>query len=131
MRSATPCLSATLLLALPLYFWVECPPADGRLASESFMAFAEDVLALLRRPTVLWTLLLFLAPAASFALTNTLGGLGRDFGASEAFVGLVGGNGRLDRRRGRQPGGCWAWPGSIPPRPLYLLIGLFGAASAC
>src|SRR5579862_6464328 len=120
-------LSATLLLALPLFFWVECPPADGRLASESFRAFASDVLGLLRRPTVLWTLLLFVAPAASFALTNTLGGLGRDFGASEGFVGLVGGLGISVAG----VVGSLAVLGLaklIPPRPLYLLIGLFGAA---
>ena len=32
-------------------------------------------------------------PAASFALTNTLGGLGQDFGASERLVSMVGGFG--------------------------------------
>jgi MFS transporter, PAT family, beta-lactamase induction signal transducer AmpG len=120
-------LSATLLLALPLFFWVECPPADGRLASESFKAFAADVLALLRRPTVLWTLLLFVAPAASFALTNTLGGLGRDFGASEAFVGLVGGLG-ISVAGVVGSLAVLGFAKLIPPRPLYLLIGLFGAA---
>jgi PAT family beta-lactamase induction signal transducer AmpG len=120
-------LSATLVLAVPLYLWVVCPPADGRLASESFKAFAADVLALLRRPTVLWTLLLFLAPAASFALTNVLGGLGRDFRASEAFVGLVGGVGISIAG----VIGSLAIPGLaklIPPRRLYLLVGAVGAA---
>ena len=81
--------------ALPLFFWVPCPPADGRLAGESFRDFARDVLAILRKSSVLWTLLLFLAPAASFALTNTLSGMGRDFHTPEKLVGLIGGAGVL------------------------------------
>lgn len=115
-----------VLMALPLFVWIPCPPADKRLASESFRAFAQDVLALLRQRSVLWTLLIFLMPAASFALTNTLGGLGHDFSISEKMVGLIGGAGvafagvfgsliipPLSQR--------------IPPRPLYLLVGGFGA----
>jgi PAT family beta-lactamase induction signal transducer AmpG len=120
-------LCLTIVGAIPLYLWVVCPPADGRLASESFTAFARDVLALLRRPSVLWTLLIFLAPCASFALTNTLGGLGRDFHASEALVGLVGGLGISIAG----VVGSLAIPvlvRFVPPRPLYLLVGSFGAA---
>ncbi|MGH7024288.1 MAG: MFS transporter [Caulobacteraceae bacterium] len=120
-------LSLTIVAALPLYLWVECPPADDRLASESVRDFARDVLALLRRPTVLWTLALFLAPSASFALTNVLAGLGRDFHTSEKLVGLIGGLGVtvagivgslmvpvLSKR--------------VAPRTLYLLVGGVGAA---
>jgi len=120
-------LSLVVVAALPLLFWVPCPPADGRLASESFREFARDLMALLRSRLVLLTLLLFLMPAASFALTNTLGGLGRDFSTSEKMVGLITGTGvaiagvagsllipRLS-----------TW---IPPRPLYLLVGGGGAA---
>jgi PAT family beta-lactamase induction signal transducer AmpG len=120
-------LCLTIVAAIPLFLWVTCPPADGRLASESFTAFARDVLALLRRPSVLWTLLIFLAPCASFALTNTLGGLGRDFHASEALVGLVGGLGISIAG----VVGSLAIPilaRFLPPRPLYLLVGAFGAA---
>ena len=99
---------------------------DRRLASESFGRFFGDVLALIRRPSVLLTVLLFAAPAASFALTNTLGGLGRDYSASEQFVSLAGGVGvtvagvvgsllapRLAER--------------LAPRVLYLLIGTVGS----
>ena len=116
----------TVLAALPLYLRVPCPPADDRLAHESFRAFARDVAALLRRPTVVWTLLLFLAPAAAFALTNIMGGVGRDFHVSESFVGLISGVGVtlagvfgsliipvLSR--------------GVAPRPLYLLVGGGGA----
>ena len=120
-------LSLTFVAAIPLFLWVECPPADGRLASESFNAFVGDVLALLRRPSVLWTLLIFLAPAASFALTNILGGLGRDFHASEALVGVVGGVGISVAG----VVGSLAIPilvRFVAPRPLYLMVGALGAA---
>jgi len=119
------CLS--IVMILPLYFLTPCPPADGRLASESFREFARDVLALLRRPAVLWALLIFLMPSASFALTNTLSGFGRDFSISEKMAGLIGGVGiaiagvvgslvvpELAKR--------------VAARPLYLLVGGFGAA---
>jgi len=115
-----------VMAPLPLYFAVDCPPADGRLASESFTAFARDVLVLLRRPMVLWSILLFIAPAASFALTNTLGGYGAEFHTPEALVGWIAGAGvtvagvfgsliiPLISKR-------------LAPRPLYLLVGGFGA----
>ncbi len=120
-------LALTILGAIPLYLWVDCPPADDRLASESFRAFVRDVAALLKKPSVLWTLLLFVAPCASFALTNLIGGLGRDFHTPETMVGFIGGVGvsvagiigsllvpPLARK--------------IEPRALYLMIGMVGAA---
>ena len=119
-------LAMTILLAIPLYLWVDCPPADGRLASESFKAFARDVFALLRKPSVLWTLLLFLAPCASFALTNLLGGLGRDFRTPENLVGLIGGVGVSVSG---VVGSLLVPPLAkrIEPRALYLLVGGAGA----
>jgi PAT family beta-lactamase induction signal transducer AmpG len=120
-------LSLLVMVAVPLFLWVPCPPADGRLASESFRDFARDVLALLRNRSVLWTLLLFGMPAASFALTNTLGGLGRDFHMSEQMVGLIGGAGVAVAG---VVGSLIVPPLAerVAPRPLYLLVGLFGAA---
>ena len=119
-------IAALVAAVVPLFLWTPCPPADGRLASESIRDFVRDVLALLRKPSVLWTLLLFLMPSASFALTNVLGGLGRDYHTPEKLVGLIGGAGvavagvfgslivpQLGRR--------------VAPRPLYLAIGLVGA----
>jgi PAT family beta-lactamase induction signal transducer AmpG len=88
-------LGLLLLAPLPLFLILPAPPADSRLASESFHAFFGDVFALLRDRTVQWTLFLFIMPAASFALTNTLGGLGHDFDASERLVSLVGGFGGM------------------------------------
>ena len=119
-------LSLTIALALPLFLWLGCPPADRRLASESLRAFVRDVLTLLRKPEVLWTLLLFLAPAAAFSLTNILGGLGRDFATSEAMVGLIGGVGVSIAG----VIGSLLVPGlasRIEPRALYLSVGAAGA----
>jgi PAT family beta-lactamase induction signal transducer AmpG len=119
-------LSSFVLLVLLLFWVIPCPPADKRLASDSMRAFSREVAGLLKRPAVLWTLLLFLLPAASFALTNTLGGMGRDFDTSESIVALVSGI-------------CSSVAGvvgslliprletSIAPRPLYLLVGIVGA----
>jgi PAT family beta-lactamase induction signal transducer AmpG len=120
-------LSLTAILSLPLYFWQWCPPADTRLAHEGFRDFVTDVARLLRQRSVLWTLPLFLAPSAAFALTNTLGGFGAQFHTSEKLVGLIGGVGvtiagvlgsliipPISRR--------------VPPRVLYLMVGIVGAA---
>jgi PAT family beta-lactamase induction signal transducer AmpG len=119
-------LCLPILAGLPLFLWVRCPPADRRLASESFRAFVRDVLALLRQASVLWTLPLFLAPSASFALTNTLGGLGRDFNTSERMVGLIGGVGvTVAGVAGSLL--IQALATRVKPRPLYLAVGLAGA----
>ncbi len=81
---------------------------------------------MLRRREVLLALLLFSLPSASFTLTNVLGGIGADFGASEREVSLLAGVGSV------AAGVC----GSLllpllarrfPPRPLYLGIGVAGA----
>jgi PAT family beta-lactamase induction signal transducer AmpG len=86
-------LSLLVLLPVPVLIAMQGVPADDKLASESFRAFFRDILALLRNRAVLWALLLFAMPAASFALTNTLGGIGHEFHASERLVGVIGGVG--------------------------------------
>ncbi len=112
--------------ALLLFLLLPCRPADGRLAHESVKAFARDVASTLRSRRILWSLLLFLSPAASFALTNTMGGLGPDFATPERIVGLLAGVG------GMIAGvvGSLAMPRIeryVPLHYLYLLIGLVGA----
>lgn len=119
-------LSLPFLAVLPLFLWTRCPPADHHLAAESFRAFARDVLALLRRRSVLWTLPLFLAPSASFALTNTLGGLGHDFATPEGLVALLGGAGATIAGVSASLL-IQALAKPVPPRPLYLAVGVVGA----
>lgn len=106
--------------------FIPAPGPDRRLARESFGQFSRDLFALVRRPAVLISLILFGVPAASFALTNTLGGLGRDYAASERFVALMGGAGVV-------VAGVF---GSLivpqlakraAPLPLYVAIGAAGA----
>jgi len=66
-------------------------------------------------------------PAASFALTNTLGGLGDDYHASEGFVALMGGAAGV----GAGLIGSLLVPplaSRAPERWLYLGIGSIGAA---
>jgi len=86
-------VAGLLLLPVPLYLVMPSPPPDARLAHEGFVAFLKDVLALFRQRDVRWLLFFFAMPAASFALSNTMSGLGKDFGASEQFVGTVAGVG--------------------------------------
>lgn len=120
-------LGAVLLLPCGIALALPAPPPDRRLARESFAQFFGDLAKLVRRAAVVDTLILFTPPAASFALTNQLGGLGSVFGASERLVGLIAGVGvtlagvagslavpRLARR--------------APIRAVYLGIGGVGAA---
>jgi MFS transporter, PAT family, beta-lactamase induction signal transducer AmpG len=119
-------LGGCSLLALPVLLATPCPPADARLAHEGVIAFAADVVSVVRRPIVLWTLLLFISPATAFALTNSLSGFAGDFHASEALAGLIGGAGVCVAG----VAGSLLAPGlaaRLAPRALYLAIGLVGA----
>jgi MFS transporter, PAT family, beta-lactamase induction signal transducer AmpG len=120
-------ISALFLPVLPLFILTPCPPADTKLASESFKSFVRDVATLFRRKDVQWVLAIFLAPSASFALTNTLSGFGRDFHTSDELVGLIGGAGVavagiIGSLLVPQLTKC------LSPVALYLLVGLVGAA---
>jgi len=121
-------LALGLLTFLPtsIFFMMPAPGPDRRLAKESFVTFFGEVFALLKRRSILIGLILFGAPASTFALTNILGALGADFHCSTRMVSLVGGVGMtaagifgsllfsmLSRR--------------FALRPLYLGIGVVGS----
>jgi PAT family beta-lactamase induction signal transducer AmpG len=124
--AAAMLLGALLLLPTLVFFWMPAPGPDRRLARDSFSQFFTEVWNILKRREVLLTLVLFVAPAATFSLTNLLGGLGNDFAASIHFVGLVGGAGVLVGGIA----GCLVFPlidRALPLRYLYLAIGVVGA----
>jgi PAT family beta-lactamase induction signal transducer AmpG len=130
MRNLPPWLAAGLLGAMvflpaTMFLFIPAPGPDRRLAGESFAQFSREILLLVRRREVLITLLLFLTPCGSFALTNMLGGLGNDFSASPRIVSLAGGVGAI------VPGmlGCLLFPllaKRMPLRLLYLANGTLG-----
>src|SRR3954453_8933227 len=116
------------LIAAPVLLCLFIPPSPTlrRGVKESFAALFRDIGQLVSKPAVLRTLFMFGLPAASFALTNSLGGLGARFGASEQFVAVMAGTGvtvaailsimmvPLILKR-------------VSPRPLYLAVGSTGA----
>jgi PAT family beta-lactamase induction signal transducer AmpG len=120
-------LGATVLLPTAVFPWMRAPGPDRRLARASFAQFFSDVLNLLKRRDVLTAIVLFMAPAATFSLTNFLSGIGGDFHASSHFVAAVGGSGVL---LGGVVG-CFIFrliDHLLPLRLLYLAIGAAGAA---
>lgn len=124
--AAALALGAVLLLPIAVFPWMPAPGPDRRLASESFRQFFTEILGIVRRPQVLLAMAMFVAPAASFALVNLLGGLGSDFRASAHFVGAVGGAGVLFAGIA----GCLVFPlidRLLPLRYLYIAIGVVGA----
>ncbi len=121
-------ISIGLILLMPslLYIVIPAPPPDPLLAAESFRQFFASILALVRRREVLVALMLFVMPASSFALTNVLGGIGKDFSATERMVSLFAGVGSAIAGVAASL--------LLPPlarrlalRPLYLAIGIAGA----
>jgi PAT family beta-lactamase induction signal transducer AmpG len=116
------------VIALPLVLLVVVPvsTAERRSAQESFGTLLRDLAQLLRSRVVLRTLLLFCLPASSFALTNILGAVGRDFQASERFVAVLAGTGVT----AAAIAGAMLVPlviKRVPPLLLYLAIGSGGA----
>jgi PAT family beta-lactamase induction signal transducer AmpG len=119
-------LGTVILLPTAVFPWMQAPGPDRRLARESFLQFFGEVLSLLKRPPVLIAIVMFMAPAATFSLTNFLSGLGDDFHASGHFVGLVGGTGVLLGGIS----GCLFFrliDRLLPLRFLYLCVGMAGA----
>lgn len=81
------------LLPLLIILWVHPPQEDRKGAAETFARFGKEALQLSRRGEVRRLLLLLALPCASFALTNTLGGLGADYHASEKLIAAIAGIG--------------------------------------
>jgi MFS transporter, PAT family, beta-lactamase induction signal transducer AmpG len=131
VRTLPPAWAALLvggavLLPIAVFPWMRAPGADRRLARESFRQFFGEILALLKQRNVLIAIVLFITPTATFSLTNFLSGVGRDFNASAAFVGWVGGVGVL----AGGIAGCLCFrliDHLLPTRLLYLAIAAVGS----
>jgi MFS transporter, PAT family, beta-lactamase induction signal transducer AmpG len=119
-------LGATVMLPSTVFPLMQAPGPDRRLASESFSQFFGEIVNLLRRREVLIAIVLLVAPAGTFSLTNFLGGLGGDYHASPHFVGVIAGGGVFLGGIA----GCLAFPfvsRLLPLRPLYLAIAAVGS----
>jgi MFS transporter, PAT family, beta-lactamase induction signal transducer AmpG len=119
-------LGGLVLLPTAVFPFMPAPEPDRRLAAESFSQFFGDVLSLLKRREVLIAIVLFIAPAGAFSLTNFLGGIGNDFHASPHFVSLVGGGGVVLGATA----GCLLFrliDRLLPLRFLYLAVGVVGS----
>jgi hypothetical protein len=97
-RTVSPVIAALVLgtaviLPTAVYPFMPVPGPDRRLAAESFGQFFGELLKLSKRREVLIAVVIFIAPAGTFSLTNFLAGVGDDFHASSHFVSLVGGAG--------------------------------------
>jgi PAT family beta-lactamase induction signal transducer AmpG len=122
------------VLPATIFPWIPVPELSSpdaakstlNLARDGFQKLFAELRALIRRREVLLTLLLFTAPTGSFALTNQLGGVSKDFHASPAFVGRIGG--LVLSLAGATA--CLLLPVFarwIRSLPLYLLIGTAGS----
>jgi PAT family beta-lactamase induction signal transducer AmpG len=87
-----------ILAAAPaaIFAWMPQPAASALEAphvalEERFRILFRELKSLLQRREVLLTLALFVLPTGSFALTNQLGGVAREFHAADAFVSRIGG----------------------------------------
>ncbi|MGA2951917.1 MAG: MFS transporter [Caulobacteraceae bacterium] len=116
-----------LLIPVPLYLVIPATPPDARLGQESIERFMRDVMSLFGQVRVRWLLLFLVLPAANFALSNTLPSLGADYGASEAFVGVVCGVGVAVAG---VLGGLVIPPLALrwPAERLFPIVGVIGAA---
>lgn len=122
---AAAIVAGGMLLPMLLFLAIPAPAPDRRLAAESFGLFWKEVASLLKRRDVLIALALFMLPSASFSLTNVLGGLGKDFAASEHAVSLFAGVGTV---AAGIAGSFLLRPLArrFALRPLYLAVGIVG-----
>ena len=88
-------LAATILAAmnlppLAILLSVSCPADERSRLTESFARFSRELIELARRSDFRRLSLLLILPCTAFALTTTLGGLGRDYHASETLIATIG-----------------------------------------
>jgi len=116
-------MGGAILVPMLLFPLIPSPPALRRPARESFGRFNRELVSLLKQRRVFMALALFLFPAASFALTNVLGGTGADFSANERTVSLFAGVGSS---LAGIAGSFLLFPLArrFPLRPVYLAIGI-------
>ena len=119
-------VGAVVLAPMLLFFAIPSLPPSAHQAGESFTRFWREAALLVRKREILVVLILLGLPSASFALTNVLGGTGRDFSASEHLVGVFAGFGCLVAGIA---GSFLLHPLArrFPLRPLYLGVGVVGA----
>ncbi len=81
-----------LLSASPLLFTAreDRTPSPFR---EAMGQLGRNLLSIARQRSYLWAMLVCVVPAASFAMQNLFGGIGREFGASDNLTGWVSGVG--------------------------------------
>ena len=114
------------LAPLSLFIFVPHEPLPTLSVRNSFGPVARNLAKIVRDRHIWRMMALFAVPCATFSLTNTLSGVGRDFHASEAFVGLIGGVGTT-------VGGVFGalvapvLVKRFPPLALYIGVGAAGA----
>ena len=121
---AVICLAG--LAPLILFVFVPHEPMATLSFRDSFSPVMRNVAKIVRDRHIWRMMALFAVPCATFSLTNTLSGVGKDFHASEAFVGLIGGvGGTLGGIFGALVAPILAK--RLPPLRLYIGIGQLGA----
>ncbi|NYF78165.1 MFS transporter [Granulicella arctica] len=131
LNVAAVLLGALVVLPAAVFPWIPQPVASEKEPSqqrvwESLAGLLRELKALLKKREVLLTVLLFVAPTGAFALTNQLGGVAREFHASDAFVSRMGG--AVLSLAGAAS--CLLLPVLarwVKALPLYLLIGTVGS----
>ena len=124
--AAAALMGSLVAVSMLLFLTIPAPGPDRLLARESFGRFGREIGLMLKQRDVLIALALFMLPAASFALTDVLGGWGKDFNASEHTVSLFAGAGSV---AAGLAGSFALYPLSsrFALRPLYLGVGVVGA----
>jgi PAT family beta-lactamase induction signal transducer AmpG len=132
LRVIAPLLGALAVLPAAVFPWIPMPEdrlqgsEEEPLLRERFSDLFRDLGVLLKRREILLTLALFALPTGSFALTNLLGGVAKEFHAPDAFVSRMGG-GLLSLAGAAS---CLLLPllaRYVRALPLYLLIGTTGS----